>query len=670
MEFLKTFDQYGIRPALFYKGKNRKGTSFGCFLTTMLLLVTIACFFYFGQNLYNRKNPSMSYHEEYDANPASFTLNPVENPILLELNSFNGVTFFTDPTMISAIVSQFTIKKLNDASIVEITSYNMEICNESHISGLEEAFRDYFSKKNLANFFCLPRNVKNLTMRGGLDQEIFQAIKFSFEICRDKSSCLSKEIIKKTMSRGYIGVYFLDIAVDAGNYEQPRKTIIKEVFTNYVMDSQKEIDIYYKNNYLNSEEGMVFEENVVEKMVNYDEFHELNFMVEDNEFLQIYLKIKQMKAIYERGYSKIQDLLGLLGGFLNFFYLFGVLLNLLYVRLILITDILLDIFTIKIINSKRKIKKNYKEKIKENIENIKENKNEKIMENFLEKIEENIEENIKEKTPEIGESERIINQESYELSEFPLKNKEKIITNWKPAKIFFKLTELPHKNGEKIEFPQKDEFLKKNEFLQKNEFQQKNEYLQKEIATNKLPPKILDLEEIDFGKGPPSLKHLDVFTDKLQRSEPIYPLETPDFTEIETLNLRILDYVYIYTGLFKTKEREQKKLMINKGNEILKKCLDVKYIIRKFYEIEKLKNLILSDSQLDLFRFLPKPEIIINLHGDDDEKSRHSVHTRVLKRSSSFERDVKVDEKRKKKAVLKNSGKSNKISRKLTLLTT
>ena len=109
--------------------------------------------------------------------------------------------------------------------------------------------------------------------------------------------------------------------------------------------------------------------------------------------------------------------------------------------------------------------------------------------------------------------------------------------------------------------------------------------------------------------------------------------------------------------------------MIDKGNEIMKKCLDVKYIIQKFYEIEKLKNLILSDSQLDLFRFLPKPEIIINLHGDDDEKSRHSVHTKVLKRCMS-ERDVKVDEKRKKKAVMKNAGKSNRISKKLNLLTT
>ena len=350
--FLKTFDQYGIRPSLYYKGKSTKGTGFGFFLTLILSLVTMACFIYFGQNVYYRKNPSMSYHEEYISFPEPFILNAEDNPIFIELNSFDGSTYFTDNAMLTAKVSQYTISKNNNKTHVELTNYSMEICTEDHIKKLNVIYQEYFQKKNLSNFFCIPKEIKNLTMQGGFDQEVFQSIKFSFSLCKNSQNCLDKETIKNYMRRGYIGIYFLDLAIDAADFLNPKKVIPKEVFTNYVLDFQKEIDIYFKNNYLISEEGLVLAEAIEEKMVNYDDFQELNFMIEDDEFLQIYFKIKQMKSIYMRSYDKIQDLLGLVGGFLNFFYLLGFLLNNLYVRLFLITDLLLDIFTIKISQKK------------------------------------------------------------------------------------------------------------------------------------------------------------------------------------------------------------------------------------------------------------------------------------------------------------------------------
>lgn len=98
--------------------------------------------------------------------------------------------------------------------------------------------------------------------------------------------------------------------------------------------------------------------------------------------------------------------------------------------------------------------------------------------------------------------------------------------------------------------------------------------------------------------------------------------------------LYFLDYVYFYTGLFKTEERQIKKIIILKGAEIMKECMDVNFIIKKFYEIEKLKCFLLSESQIKLFESLPKPQIDI-LYMKDQKRNNMTYSTRVLTKKNA-----------------------------------
>ena len=43
-----------------------------------------------------------------------------------------------------------------------------------------------------------------------------------------------------------LGFYFKDLTIDPGNYKSVAKSAPKEVFTNFVLSSQKEIDIFLK----------------------------------------------------------------------------------------------------------------------------------------------------------------------------------------------------------------------------------------------------------------------------------------------------------------------------------------------------------------------------------------------------------------------------------------
>ena len=85
--------------------------------------------------------------------------------------------------------------------------------------------------------------------------------------------------------------------------------------------------------------------------------------------------------------------------------------------------------------------------------------------------------------------------------------------------------------------------------------------------------------------------------------------EIKDFETINDLKFGLIDYLHYYTGFFKSPERERKKMIINKGSNIIRNCLDIKYIIQKFYEIEKLKQILLSDEDIEKFTRLPKPEL-------------------------------------------------------------
>ena len=92
---------------------------------------------------------------------------------------------------------------------------------------------------------------------------------------------------------------------------------------------------------------------------------------------------------------------------------------------------------------------------------------------------------------------------------------------------------------------------------------------------------------------------------RLQRLEE----KNKDFQIINDLKFGIIDYIHYYTGFFKSSERERKKMIIKKGSNIISTCLDIKYIIQKFYEIEKLKQILLSEEDIEEFAHLPKPKM-------------------------------------------------------------
>ena len=291
--------------------------------------------------------------------PEKYILDQELSPLLIDIHSPYADEYYTDPTMIKAKVAQFTIDRNDPDNSFSIKEFDLEKCNKDHFNKTSLETQNYFFKFNLSNYLCIPKNLKNLTIQGAFDQNIFQAIKIFFKICDNKtdSNCKELDYIKEKVNRGFVAIYMNDQTLNPGDYDRVKKYSPRQIFTNFVLNSQKEIDVFYKNNYIKTDDGFLMENEQEEKIVNYDSTVEFNFMQENQEFVMFYLRLAQKKIMYKRKYAKVQNLIAQVGGFINCFWLIAMGLNYLHAHLVFIRDIVLNIFSIKFIQVKSRMSK-------------------------------------------------------------------------------------------------------------------------------------------------------------------------------------------------------------------------------------------------------------------------------------------------------------------------
>ena len=94
-------------------------------------------------------------------------------------------------------------------------------------------------------------------------------------------------------------------------------------------------------------------------------------------------------------------------------------------------------------------------------------------------------------------------------------------------------------------------------------------------------------------------------------------------------------------GIFvKEPDLEIKKAQRNTGVSSIFSQLDIKFVLKKFAEIDKLKMLLLNEDQYHLFEYLPKPVITknakINLNYIEKQDCKTPIRQSMTERKSSF----------------------------------
>ena len=607
----KRLDLFGIRPTVYFEGKRKSGTLFGFALTLQFLIFTTICFWYFGKDFYYSKNPIIRTREEFVSDPEKIVLDPEATPIILELNSPLGDIYFTDPRMITVNVSQLTIAKSFNETIITSEHYPMEICTRDHFKKLDKISQQYFLQRNLQNFFCIPRDLKNLTMAGSFDQDFFQHFFFNISICQNSNNCLPKSEIKNIMRQGFIGIYFLDLAVDVNDYEQPHNPQPKELFTNFDLKTLKEVDLFFRNQYIYTDDGAIFSSSRVQKISSFSTSTIITFNEENDNFLMINFKVKQERGITERVYSKLQDVLARIGGFLNFFYLISMIINHFYSNLFVVARIIENVFSILIINESAKQKSTPKEQ--------------KRMSSFPNN-------QIQTQTPQLS-----LLKECSSAKEVNTSFKE-ANPSFKEANLSFKDSNLSLKMKNSSFSPIRLESLRIDKNKHSPDKKKKIE-ISFPLQRKRTPSEVFDFENPTIPIKKSSIEEGEL-SPRIAQIKKHHQLKQnlKDFKQLEALDLGFLDYVYYYFGFFKSPERQRKKIIIKKGSSILRQCLDIKFIIQKFYEIEKLKHILLNECDLKAFANLPRPELSLEI---EKGKKTPTVTTNVFSKQVTLGRECK-----------------------------
>jgi hypothetical protein len=220
--------------------------------------------------------------------------------------------------------------KINNIGILILnkTSYpiELEMCSSSSFGNYSNMFTKYEYSKNI----CIKPN-QNIILEGRFGDQVKGFITLDIHLVKcvnttDHYKCKSIEKINEYLLNSYVSLFYISQTIDHYNVSNPIINILNSDTFSISIEHIKRFYYFYSKERYISDNG-IFLNNKKE----YDLFqnHHTNFDLIDHDstpviLLDIIFSCHNLKTLYEREYLKIQDILGIIGGFFdiisNLFY--------------------------------------------------------------------------------------------------------------------------------------------------------------------------------------------------------------------------------------------------------------------------------------------------------------------------------------------------------------
>jgi len=219
-KFLKSIDMHGKEFVFNIGGESTYRTIMGGILSLFTYIAFILLTWYYGQDIYNKQDPTLLVHTEY--------LNDYPIGISNRTNNFMALGMKVDIKLNTTYLSMFderiVIPRMyfTDISFVDGGSV---INNSTSVVMKNCSLFEYDENiYNINNSFCYNYND---TFGGGEDSTYFKVISQSFSKCNNDSSkvtCLSDSEINATYNRFVLTLTYEKKYVDPKNYTNPIQT--------------------------------------------------------------------------------------------------------------------------------------------------------------------------------------------------------------------------------------------------------------------------------------------------------------------------------------------------------------------------------------------------------------------------------------------------------------
>ncbi|KAL4469413.1 hypothetical protein ABPG74_004666 [Tetrahymena malaccensis] len=555
-------DQFGHNIQLLYQKKPKHITFFGG-LTTILngiLLVIVA--YSYGAELVYKQNPITNFSEESIRQPEQYNMTP--SVFNMAFGMQNPATFdqFIDESIYSISVIRNQMTKVYNQTTRQYDQIWNSIdlgphpCDLSNFQ-VKDSFSYFQQLAGIDQMYCFNQTDNQASISGDFEADFFQSIEFFIYQCQNKTEeeaadlikkgqrviiCKSQDEIDKILMNGYFAAYYTDKLINPKLIDQPFTTFPRDIFWPTSNKLMKELTMYWRNVYIESDVGIVSQKKMIQRDVTFSYSTEQVTLGQSNQFIHLIIRFEKAKqSRYFRQYIKIQDVLAQVSGVMNLFFLISSLICKKISELDQVQCFFNDIFSFQSIENEIQEKNKLKQ-----IEKCQ--KKQKTVQNFQEqkyiihqkKSLNNCQQNTKNKVQSTS------SVETNNLNETQKDNQD-YNSSTKNKQVSQTFSNIIKKFNEQDQITSNDK--KENE--------------QEKVVLN--------------------------FVKKTTR----------------TLQLYYYEYLLYYLFPC-SKRVSRKKKQIEFSKQVLYKHLDIMYLISKLQEIDKLKMLLLSEQQIKLFNYLPK----------------------------------------------------------------
>ena len=333
LEVFLSLDIYGKNPVLKIGNRSSMQTYFGSVISLLTFLLGFALFLYFGIQAILKQNPRIVLSVINVDNPL---------PVYLSQNNFSFALGLSDPFTKNQFIDEtiYTLSvnlatgnriRINGTTAFKWNYQNFDVarCN---VSNFPVSYQDAFSKLPLPNMYC----IKDIpySLFGKFANEAYSSLVLNLVECvnstANNNTCKDKVVIDKYLVGAFLGLFYTDISIDPLNITYPNQIAMGNTYTSISNKRFTEIHQYMKPIKILSDNGFIFEDKQTNNFLQSDKYLIFNDFTPAVKFVTIKISLSNQFDIYQRSYTKAQDVAAQIGGMLNFLTTCGFILSYFY----------------------------------------------------------------------------------------------------------------------------------------------------------------------------------------------------------------------------------------------------------------------------------------------------------------------------------------------------
>ena len=315
---LKDIDCYSIAPQIYLNGRKQKTSLLGFGLTIFTFICYFCIFVYFLAKMLDPSNVNVVTYTEYSTRYLSFNLTHENTYFAFGVEDPDTYDYFIDDSIyyLKALFKRGVRNEKTGVFEWNVTELEIEPCN---INNFGEEYKSLFQKKPLNQMHC----IKNMTeiLEGHFSQDQYSFFMVQIFECKNttenNNKCKPKDNIDKYLNGTFISILFESVSVDPKDYEHPGQPVVENIYTTFSKTFHKEIHIYLKIIDIISDKGIIFTSNKRQSVIQADSFQDMFTNIPKDSMCDITIKLSDKFEQMKRTYSKLQEVLANLGGFIK-----------------------------------------------------------------------------------------------------------------------------------------------------------------------------------------------------------------------------------------------------------------------------------------------------------------------------------------------------------------